>query len=74
MQGPAKQGFRRIGAALSDGSGVGMFGDETRLVEEFPRTLRERNLPLFRSPDRALRAMAHVNAYGRARTRNPLRR
>jgi acyl-CoA synthetase (NDP forming) len=31
--------------------------------------LRERNLPLFRSPDRALRAMAHVNAYGRARTR-----
>jgi acyl-CoA synthetase (NDP forming) len=48
-----------------------MFGDETRLVEEFPRTLRERNLPLFRSPDRALRAMAHVNAYGRARTRSP---
>ena len=47
-----------------------MFGDETRLVEEFPRTLRERNLPLFRSPDRALRAMAHVNAYGRARTRS----
>jgi acyl-CoA synthetase (NDP forming) len=46
-----------------------MFGDETHLVEEFPRTLRERNLPLFRSPDRALRAMAHVNAYGRARAR-----
>jgi acyl-CoA synthetase (NDP forming) len=44
-----------------------MFGDETKLIEEFPRTLRERNLPLFRSPDRALRAMAHVNAYGRAR-------
>jgi len=47
-----------------------MFGDETHLVEEFPRSLRERNLPLFRSPDRALRAMAHVNAYGRARMRN----
>ncbi len=47
-----------------------MFGDETRLIDEFPRTLRERNLPLFRSPDRALRAMAHVNAYGRARTRS----
>ncbi|HEY1504460.1 MAG TPA: acetate--CoA ligase family protein [Stellaceae bacterium] len=46
-----------------------MFGDETPLVEEFPRTLRERNLPLFRSPDRALRAMAHVNAYGRRRSR-----
>lgn len=46
-----------------------MFGDETQLIEEFPRTLRERNLPLFRSPDRALRAMAHVNAYGRARAR-----
>lgn len=46
-----------------------MFGDETKLVEEFPRTLRERNVPLFRSPDRALRAMAHVSAYGRARLR-----
>jgi acyl-CoA synthetase (NDP forming) len=46
-----------------------MFGDETKLVEEFPRTLRERNVPLFRSPDRALRAIAHVSAYGRARAR-----
>ncbi|HWE71697.1 MAG TPA: acetate--CoA ligase family protein [Stellaceae bacterium] len=46
-----------------------MFGDETHLVEEFPRTLRERNLPLFRSPDRALRAMQHVNAYGRSQAR-----
>ena len=46
-----------------------MFGDETMLVEEFPRTLRERGLPLFRSPDRALRAMGRVNAYGRARAR-----
>jgi acyl-CoA synthetase (NDP forming) len=46
-----------------------MFGDETPLVEEFPRTLKERGLPLFRSPDRALRAMARVNAYGRARER-----
>jgi acyl-CoA synthetase (NDP forming) len=47
-----------------------MFGDETPLVEEFPRTLHERGLPLFRSPDRAMRAMAHVNAYGRARLRH----
>ena len=47
-----------------------MFGDETKLVDEFPRTLRERNLPLFRSPDRALRAMAQVSAYGRARIRS----
>jgi len=47
-----------------------MFGDETKLVEEFPRTLREGNLPLFRSPDRALRAMAHVNTYGCSRSRN----
>lgn len=44
-----------------------MFGDETPLGEEFPRTLRERGLPLFRSPDRAMRAMAHVSAYGHAR-------
>ncbi len=46
-----------------------MFGDETPLTEEFPRLLRERGLPLFRSPDRALRAMAHVSAYGSARSR-----
>jgi acetate---CoA ligase (ADP-forming) len=47
-----------------------MFGDETPLGEEFPRTLREHGLPLFRSPDRALRAMAHVSAYGRTRMRS----
>src|SRR5579862_5725234 len=46
-----------------------MFGDETPLVEEFPRTVKERGLPLFRSPDRAMRAMAHVNAYGRVLAR-----
>jgi acyl-CoA synthetase (NDP forming) len=46
-----------------------VFGDETPLAEEFPRTVRERGLPLFRSPDRAMRAMAHVNAYGRALAR-----
>ena len=44
-----------------------MFGDETPLVEEFPRTLREHGVPLFRSPDRALRAMARVNAYAHVR-------
>lgn len=44
-----------------------MFGDETPLVEEFPRTLREHGIPLFRSPDRALRAMARVNAYAHLR-------
>jgi acyl-CoA synthetase (NDP forming) len=46
-----------------------MFGDDSELVEEFPRTLRERNIPFIRSPDRALRAMGHVNAYGRSRAR-----
>jgi len=43
-----------------------MFGDETPLGEEFPRTMREHGLPLFRSPDRALRAMARLSAYGSA--------
>jgi len=47
-----------------------VFGDETPLNEEFPRTVREHGLPLFRSPDRAMRAMAHVSAYGRALARN----
>ena len=46
-----------------------MFGDEAPLVEEFPRTLREHGVPLFRSPDRALRAMARVNAYAHLRAR-----
>ncbi|HXQ50087.1 MAG TPA: acetate--CoA ligase family protein [Stellaceae bacterium] len=42
-----------------------LFGDETPLSPDFTRTVREAGVPLFRSPDRALRATARMAAYGR---------
>ncbi len=42
-----------------------LFGDETPLASEFLDLVRASNVPLFRSPDRALRAMARVQEYGR---------
>jgi acyl-CoA synthetase (NDP forming) len=47
---------------------VATMGDETPLPEEFSATLREKGLAFFRSPDRALRAMARATWYGRALT------
>src|SRR5258708_20183587 len=43
-------------------------GDETELPAEFSASLREKGLAFFRSPDRALRAMARATWYGRAVT------
>ncbi|HUK61152.1 MAG TPA: acetate--CoA ligase family protein [Stellaceae bacterium] len=50
-----------------------LFGDETPLASEFLEMARAASVPLFRSPDRALRAMARVQDYGRllARQRRP---
>jgi acetate---CoA ligase (ADP-forming) len=45
---------------------VATMGDETPLPDEFPKTLRANGLAFFRSPDRALRAMARATGYGRA--------
>lgn len=45
---------------------VATMGDDTELPPEFPAALREKGLAFFRSPDRALRAMARVSWYGRA--------
>ncbi len=45
---------------------VATMGDETPLPDEFPATLRANGLAFFRSPDRALRAMARATWYGRA--------
>ena len=45
---------------------VATMGDETPLPAEFSRLLRDKGLPFFRSPDRALRAMARATWYGRA--------
>jgi acetate---CoA ligase (ADP-forming) len=42
-----------------------LFGDETPLAPEFTAAVREAQVPLYRSPDRALRAMARVQAFGR---------
>jgi acetate---CoA ligase (ADP-forming) len=46
---------------------VATMGDETPLPDEFPETLRANGLAFFRSPDRALRAMARATWYGGAR-------
>jgi acetate---CoA ligase (ADP-forming) len=41
-------------------------GDGSPLPAEFFTAFRERNVPVFRSPERALRALALATAYGRA--------
>jgi acyl-CoA synthetase (NDP forming) len=41
-----------------------MLGDEVKLVDEFTALVSTARIPFFRSPDRAMRAMAHVVAYG----------
>ena len=38
-----------------------LMGDDDPLDAEFTRRVRESSVPFFRSPDRALRAMAHVH-------------
>ena len=47
---------------------VATMGDETELPAEFSACLREKGLAFFRSPDRALRAMARATWYGNAVT------
>ncbi|CAI09345.1 Organic acid-CoA ligase (ADP forming) similar to feruloyl-CoA synthetase [Aromatoleum aromaticum EbN1] len=43
-----------------------IMGDQSPLPEELTDAVRASRVPLFRSQDRALRAMAHVTAYARA--------
>jgi len=45
---------------------VAALGDESPIPEEFYVVFRERGIPVFRSPERALRALAHATHYGRA--------
>jgi acyl-CoA synthetase (NDP forming) len=47
---------------------VATMGDETDLPPEFSVSLRDKGLAFFRSPDRALRAMARATWYGNAVT------
>jgi acyl-CoA synthetase (NDP forming) len=42
-----------------------IMGDEVRLTPEFTKLIATTRVPFFRSPDRAMRAMAHVYHYGR---------
>src|SRR6185312_2841894 len=46
-----------------------MLGDEVKLVDDFTALVSAARIPFFRSPDRAMRAMAHVVAYGRVQRR-----
>jgi acetate---CoA ligase (ADP-forming) len=45
---------------------VAALGDESPIPAEFQVMFRERGIPVFRSPERALRALAHATRYGRA--------
>ncbi|WP_218005317.1 acetate--CoA ligase family protein [Hydrogenophaga palleronii] len=47
-----------------------IMGDEAPLDERFVRLVKESHVPFFRSPDRALRAMAHVHHRARALERS----
>jgi acetate---CoA ligase (ADP-forming) len=45
---------------------VAALGDESPIPAEFYRMFRERGVPVFRSPERAMQALAHATRYGRA--------
>jgi acetate---CoA ligase (ADP-forming) len=42
-----------------------IMGDEVPLTPEFTKRITDSRIPFFRSPDRAMRAMAHLYHYGR---------
>ena len=44
---------------------IAVLGDEAPVPPEFLAAFREKGVPVFRSPERALRALAHATAYGR---------
>jgi acyl-CoA synthetase (NDP forming) len=50
---------------------VAALGDESPIPAEFYSMFRERGIPVFRSPERALRALAHATRYGRALSAPP---
>jgi len=45
---------------------VAVLGDESPVPAELHAIFRERGIPVLRSPERALRALAHATRYGRA--------
>jgi acetate---CoA ligase (ADP-forming) len=46
---------------------IAVLGDEAPLPETFAASFRAKNIPFFRAPERVLRALAHMTAYGKAR-------
>ena len=45
---------------------IAIIGDEAPVPPEFTAEFREKGIAVLRSPERALRALAHVTAYGKA--------
>jgi len=44
---------------------IAVLGDESPVPPEFIAAFRDQGIPVLRSPERALRALAHATAYGR---------
>jgi acyl-CoA synthetase (NDP forming) len=44
---------------------IAALGDEHPIPPEFMAAFRDKGVPVYRSPERALRALAHATAYGR---------
>jgi acetate---CoA ligase (ADP-forming) len=72
VPGAPKQAMDKVNAVLPAivASGkpavVAALGDESPIPAEFQAMFRERGVPVFRSPERALQALAHAARYGRA--------
>src|SRR6185503_479160 len=45
---------------------IAALGDEFPIPPEFIAAFRDKGIPVLRSPERALRALAHATAYGKA--------
>ena len=54
-------------AAANKPAAIAVLGDEAPLPGEFAASFRAKNIPFFRAPERALRALGHMTAYGKAR-------
>jgi acyl-CoA synthetase (NDP forming) len=65
---PLRKGRAALGPALSSGKPAifGMLGDDAEVPPQLIAEARDAGVPFFRSPERALRALARVTAYARA--------
>ena len=50
---------------------IALLGDDFPVPGEFLAAFREKGVPVLRSTERALRALAHATAYGRALAEKP---